>query len=61
MEEDNKIIADFSKVAAMFEAAGVAVDEDVMELMAPLLNGEMTLEQHEAWLRAELEELTNAL
>lgn len=55
MEQNSKLLNDFAKLTAMFEASGAAVNDEVMQLMQPLLSGEMTLEQHEAWLLEQIE------
>lgn len=40
----------FDQLAALFEASGVVVDDAMRRDFEPLLNGEMTLEEHRQFL-----------
>lgn len=46
--------------AAIVAADGMEITPQVEQLLAPLLSGQMTLKQHEAWLLQQLQEMPNA-
>lgn len=48
----------FARVATLFAADGVEIDEQTRRYLEPLLSGRMTLEEHENWLKAQLAELS---
>jgi hypothetical protein len=57
MSLDNQKKQDlFEQVALLLNANGAPVNDDVLALMEPLLNGSMSYEEHRAWLKTMIEE-----
>ncbi len=56
---DNKLSrADaFEEVAAIFAASGVPITDSMLKLMAPLMDGSQSFEEHRASLQAQLAEV----
>jgi hypothetical protein len=49
----------FARVAGLFAAGGFEIDTQTRRYLEPLLSGQMTPEEHEVWLKAQLAELTH--
>lgn len=59
MTDAQKLQQTFEQVSAIFAQSGIEPDETVMRYLQPLLDGEMTLEEHEQLLRGVLEKISH--
>lgn len=57
IDEQSGIVRTFEEVAAIFSANGIEINESILELMSPLLEGRQNLEEHRAGLKAKLDGL----
>jgi hypothetical protein len=46
----------FEEVSAIFAANGIKITDSMLQLMAPLMDGSQSFEEHRAALQVELEE-----
>ena len=56
MEAPQKLQYNFERVCTLIEPPSGMRLQRIQDLMTPLLSGEMTPEQHEAWLLTQLAE-----
>ena len=57
-DEQPEMVKTFEEVAAIFSANGIEINESILKLMSPLLDGSQNLEEHRAYLKAKLEGLS---
>ena len=50
----SELVTSFEEVSAIFAASDVDVTNSIMKLMTPLINNNMSFEEHRAYLKAKL-------